>query len=73
VRQDQSLADQAVEALSAVSRMCDGVGTEAVERHMIRSMKRTAEQAIEAGLRIALDLAYQAEQLQKDLKKAQDS
>lgn len=64
----RSLADQAVIALAAVARMSDGVGTEDVERHTIRNMKRIAEAAIESGLAIALDLSYQAEQLVKDLK-----
>ena len=66
--QQQSLADQAVQTLAAVSSMCDDVGLDSVERHIIRGMKRIAEQSIENGLRMALDLAYQAEQLIKDLK-----
>lgn len=65
----QSLADQAVQTLAAVSRIGEGMSNESPERHTIRSMKRIAEQAIESGLRIAMDLSYQAENLVKDLKK----
>jgi hypothetical protein len=67
----QSLADQAVFTLSAVSRIGESLSSEAPERHMVRNMRRIAQQAIESGLRIAQDLVHQAEQIEKDFKEAQ--
>lgn len=67
--QQQSIADRAIFTLSAVSRMGDDLTSEAIERHIVRNMKRIAEQAIEDGFRVAMELSYQAEQLSKDLKK----
>lgn len=67
--QQQSIADRAVSTLAAVSRMGEDLTSEAVERHIVRNMKRIAEQAIEDGFRVAMELSYQAEQLSKDLRK----
>lgn len=66
--QQPSIADRAVFALSAVSRMGENLTSEAIERHIVRNMKRLAEKAIEDGLHLALELSYQAEQLSKDLR-----
>ncbi len=63
--ENMSLADQAVQALAMVKAMDDGLEMEHPERHAIRSMKRVAQQVIEAGLRSAIDLAWQANDLRK--------
>lgn len=63
--ENMSLADQAVQALAMVKAMDDGLEIEHPERHAIRSMKRVAQQVIEAGLRSAIDLAWQANDLRK--------
>lgn len=63
--ENMSLADQAVQALAMVKAMDDGITMEHPERHAVRSMQRVAEQAIAAGLRTAIDLAWQAKDLRK--------
>ena len=63
--ENMSLADQAVQALAMVKAMDEGLDMEHPERHAIRSMKRVAQQVIEAGLRSAIDLAWQANDLRK--------
>ena len=63
--ENMSLADQAVQALAMVKAMDEGLEMEHPERHAIRSMKRVAQQVIEAGLRSAIDLAWQANDLRK--------
>lgn len=60
-----SLAEQAVQTLEAVRQMEHGIELNNPERHIVRSMKRVAEQAIEAGLRIAQDLAWQAQNVRQ--------
>lgn len=69
--QQQSIADRYVFTLAAVSRMGENLTSEAVERHIVRNMRQLAQQAIEDGFRIAIELSYQAEQLSKDLKEVQ--
>lgn len=59
------LADQAVQALAMVKAMDDGLEMGHPERHAIRSMQRVAQQVISAGLRSAIDLAWQANDLRK--------
>jgi hypothetical protein len=63
--QNMSLAEQAVQALAMVKAMDEGLDMEHPERHSVRSMKRVAEQLIAAGLRHAIDLAWQAQDLRK--------
>lgn len=63
--QNMSLADQAVQALAMVQAMDDGMDMEHPERHAVYSMRRIAEQAIAAGFRTAIDLAWQAKDLRK--------
>ena len=63
--ENMSLADQAVQALAMVKAMDEGLDMEHPERHAIRSMQRVAQQVIEAGLRSAIDLAWQAQDLRK--------
>lgn len=48
-----------------VKAMDEGLEMEHPERHAIRSMQRVARQVIEAGLRSAIDLAWQAQDLRK--------
>ena len=63
--ENMSLADQAVQALAMVKAMDEGLNMEHPERHAIRSMQHIARQLIEAGLRSAIDLAWQAQDLRK--------
>lgn len=63
--ENMSLADQAVQALAMVKAMDDNLDMNHPERHAIRSMKRVAQQLIEAGLRSAIDLAWQADDLRR--------
>lgn len=63
--ENMSLADQAVQALAMVKAMDEGLGMEHPELHAIRGMKRVAQQVIEAGLRSAIDLAWQAQDLRR--------
>lgn len=63
--ENMSLADQAVQALAMVKAMDDGLDMEHPERHAIRGMQRIARQVMEAGMRSAIDLAWQAQDLRK--------
>jgi hypothetical protein len=65
-----SLADRAVDALAAVSRMDETVTNEHDERHYIRSLKRHAEAIIMDALTRARELAYLGEQIQSDAARA---
>lgn len=58
-----SLADQAVQALSMVKAMDANVDNDSPHRHIVRGMKRVAEQKIAAALREAIDLAWMAQEL----------
>lgn len=61
--ENMSLADQAVQALSMVKAMDDGIDNDMPHRHIVRGMKRVAEQKIAAALREAIDLAWMAQEL----------
>ncbi len=63
--ENMSLADQAVQALAMVKAMDENLNMEHPERHAIRNMQRIAKQVIEAGLRSATDLAWQAQDLRE--------
>lgn len=63
--ENMSLADQAVQALAMVKAMDECLDMQHPERHVIRGMKRVAQQVIEAGLRSAIDLAWQAQDLRR--------
>lgn len=65
-----SLADQAIEALSMVKSMGEDIGNDDPERHIVRNLKRLAEQNLEASFRLAIDLAQQAKQVSKDFAQA---
>lgn len=61
----QSLADQAVQALSALNAMEDGMDDDDPARHEVRNLRRIAEQSITYALRTAIELAWQAKSLRK--------
>lgn len=63
--ENMSLADQVIQALSAVRGIDENVDNDAPERHQLRSMKRVAEQVISDAMRTAIDLAWQAKDLRK--------
>jgi hypothetical protein len=63
--ESRSLADSAVAALAAVSRMDMDVTNEDDERHHIRTLKRLAEQTLSDAFRHATELAYLAEDVRK--------
>lgn len=67
--ENMSLADQAVQALSMVKAMDEGVENEHPERHVVRSMKRVAEQSLAAAFRNAIDAAWMAKDLQETARK----
>ena len=68
-----SIADRAVFTLSAVANMGENLTNDDACRHVVRGLKQVAQEAIEAGFRTALELSYQAEQIEKDFKAAQSS
>ena len=61
-----SLADCAIDAVSAVRAIGEQIDNEHPMRHAVRSMKRTAGQILFDAFRQARDLSYQAERLTKD-------
>jgi methylthioribose-1-phosphate isomerase len=61
-----SLADCAVEALSAVRSMDNLIDNDHPMRHVVWTMKRMAEQILSDAMRQSTDLAYQARQVIKD-------
>lgn len=63
--ENMSLADQAVQALAMVKAMDENLDMEHPERHVIRGMQYVAQQVIAAGLRSAIDLALQANDLRR--------
>ncbi len=63
--ENMSLADQVIQALSAVRGIDEGVDNDAPERHQLRSLKRVAERIISDAMRTAIDLAWQAKDLRK--------
>ena len=68
-----SLADSAVDAIAAVRAMGEGMPADAPERHVVRNLKRMAEDIIGNALRHARDRAYQAEGLSKDMRESERS
>lgn len=64
--QTSSLADCAVDAISAVRSIGETIDNEHPMRHAVRNIKRTAEQILSDAFRQARDLAYQSERLVKD-------
>lgn len=71
--ENMSLADQAVQALAMVQAMDESVDNEHPERHMVRSMKRVAQQALAAAFRNAIDVAWMAKDLQETARKLEAS
>ena len=71
--ENMSLADQAVQALAMVKAIDEGVDNDHPERHVVRSMKRVAEQALSAAFRNAIDVAWMAKDLQDTARKLEAS
>ena len=71
--ENMSLADQAVQALAMVKAIDETVDNAHPERHVVRSMKRVAEQALAAAFRNAIDMAWQAKDLQETARKLEAS
>ena len=67
-----SLADRAVHALALVAAMGENLSLEDPERHIVRNMKRTAEQAMSNAFQLACDLAYQAKNVTDTFSKQKD-
>ena len=67
----QSLADQAVDTISAIRRMCANTDQKHPEHYTVRKMKQVAEQIVSNALQQANDLVYAAEILQQDIRKAE--
>ena len=55
-----SINDRAIEAMAAVSQIGNGLTNESPERHIIRNLKRTAEQILSDAFIRATDLSFQA-------------
>ncbi len=70
--ENMSLADKAVQALALVKAMDEGLEMTHPERHAVRSMKRVAQQLIEAGMQHAIDIALQAQDLRKLAREIED-
>lgn len=60
-----SINDRAIEALSMVAQMGDGMSNDDPERHIIRNLKRAAEKALDQAFILATDLAYQAKDVRQ--------
>lgn len=60
-----SLADRAVHALAEVAAMGDDLSNDDPKRHIVRHMKRAAEQALSNAFVLAAELAYQAKDVSK--------
>lgn len=60
-----SINDRAIEALSMVAQMGDGMSNDDPDRHIIRNLKRSAEKALDQAFILATDLAYQAQDVRK--------
>jgi hypothetical protein len=67
-----SLADRAVHALALVAAMGENLSNDDPERHIVRNMKRTAEQAMSNAFQLASDLAYQAKDVSDTFAKLKD-
>lgn len=68
--QQQSLADCVVDALAAVRAIEDDIDNDHQMRHVVRSMKRVAEQILSDAMRQATEIAYQAKKIIEDHDKA---
>ena len=62
----ESLADQAVAALAAITQMDADVTNEHEERHHVRNLKRQAQTIVENALRQARELAWLAEDIKRE-------
>ena len=67
----QSLADQAVDTIAAIRKMCAHCDKKHPEHYTVRKMKSVAEQIVSDALQQANDLVYAAEILQQDIRKAE--
>jgi hypothetical protein len=67
-----SLADRAIDALAAVSRMDAEVTNEHDERHHVRTLKRLAEEALSEAFRHARQLAYLAEDVRRTAREQKE-
>lgn len=65
----ESIADRAVAALAAVSRMRDGISIDHPERAAVREIHQVALSVLDEAFRQALRLAYAAEGLQETMRK----
>lgn len=68
MRDNPSLADQAVFTLGEIERMADDIDDSDPMRHTVRKMKRTAEQAVIGGLQLAQEIADSTRQMRLDAK-----
>jgi hypothetical protein len=65
-----SLADQAIAALASVRAMDDGIDNTLPERHIVRSLKRNAEQILADAFRQVSNLAYLAADVRNTFRDA---
>ncbi len=65
----ESLADQAVAALAAIKAMDEGLDLECPERHVVRGLRRHAENLVAEALRNAHALVYVAQDVRELIKK----
>lgn len=63
--EQQTLAEQAVEALAAVRGITEGLELESPERHALRELKHTAEAIIGSALDQAMRLVETAGEVKK--------
>ena len=68
---NDSLADLSVAALAAVQSMGKDLTNDHPERHQVRILKRHAETAIATSMRLAIELAYQAEDLSRTFREVE--
>lgn len=66
MRDNPSIADQAVFTLGEIERMTDGMEENEQMRYTVRKMKRTAEKAVIEGLRLAQEIAEATRQMRLD-------
>lgn len=68
--ESKSLADHAVEVLALVKAMDANITNSDPHRALIRNMKRVAEEAIAQALQRAGDLAWLAQEAEREISKA---
>jgi hypothetical protein len=68
MRENPSIADQMVFTLSEINRMTDEMDDNDPMRHTVRKMKRTAEQSVMDGLRLAQEIVDATRQMRLDAK-----